>query len=100
MWQVPEYYSEPFQMVRLWLHEVHRVYGDRLTNEQDMGRFGEILARIGKNWFEDYDQDALHAEPLAFTTFAVQSDDQKVYFSISDSEKLSTAVALELTLPA
>ena len=46
-----------------------------------------MLQRVGKNWFEDIDQDNLHATPLAFTTFAI-SGDEKVYFQISDADKL------------
>ncbi len=38
-------YETPMLMVRLWLHEVSRVYGDRLVSEQDSTRFQEQAPR-------------------------------------------------------
>eukprot|EP00959_Pyramimonas_sp_CCMP1952_P277657 5804067-Pyramimonas_sp.AAC.1 len=35
-------YSEPLDAVRLWVHEVERVFLDRLINETDSERFTEI----------------------------------------------------------
>ena len=83
-----DYFERPLPMVRLWLHEVHRVYGDRLVNEQDAARFGDIVVRSSKNFFEDLDQDALHAAPLAFTTFSNPNADEKVYLPMDSAEKM------------
>jgi dynein heavy chain len=94
----PDYYVTPMVLARLWLHEAHRVYGDRLTNENDITRFAEQVERVSKNFFEDFDQDELHARPLAFTRFAIQSDDDTTpYYQIADSEKLKKVLDAKLT---
>ena len=49
-----------------------------------------MITRTARNFFEDYDQDELHARPLAFTTFAIPTDeDVKPYFQVADADKLS-----------
>ena len=84
-------------VARLWLHETYRVYGDRLTDVQDFDRFEEMVKRTASNFFEDFDQDELWAKPLAYTTFAIQTDDDvKPYFTINDSEKLSKILTTKL----
>ena len=51
---------------------MHRVYGDRLVNETDSGRFDEMVARISRNFFEDIDNDELHKLPLTFTKVGLE----------------------------
>ncbi len=36
-------YDSKDTLIRLWANEVHRVFGDRLTNDADRETFGEIL---------------------------------------------------------
>jgi len=93
----PDYYCEPMHIARLWLHESYRVYGDRLVDVQDAARFEAIVQRSAQNYFEDFDQDELHAKPLAFTTFAVATDDDiKPYFMVDNAEKLSKILTAKL----
>ena len=61
--------SEPMHLARLWLHESYRVYGDRLVDVSDATRFEDMVQRTARNYFEDFDQDELHAQPLAFSYF-------------------------------
>jgi dynein heavy chain, axonemal len=68
-----EYYTTPMTVARLWLHEVRRVYGDRLTNEADSQRFDDQTQRFSKSFLEDLDQGELHATPLTFSSFALAS---------------------------
>ena len=93
----PDLYTEPMHMARLWLHETYRVYGDRLVSASDTTRFEDMIKRSASMFFEDFDQDELHAQPLAFTTFAIPTDeDEKPYFQFSDGAKLSKVLTQKL----
>ena len=79
------------------LIKVRRVYGDRLVNETDSGRFAEMVGRISRNFFEDIDNAELQKQPLTFTTFAIDTHgDSKVYFSIDSYEKLKRSLSAKL----
>jgi len=97
----PDNYFDAQVVIRLWLHESYRVYGDRLTDEQDFGRFEEQVVRCAKNYFEDENQDELHARPLAFTKFAkwspgMDADEELPYYQIADGKKLSSTLTKKL----
>ena len=42
----------PMDMVRLWLHEASRVYGDKLVDDKDMETLTKIKFEIAKAGFE------------------------------------------------
>lgn len=43
--------SQPTDVVRLWLHECQRVYGDKLTEEKDIDAFSKLqLDTFKKNY--------------------------------------------------
>lgn len=42
----------PSDILRLWLHETHRVYGDKLTEEKDIDAFLKMQVDICKKNFE------------------------------------------------
>jgi dynein heavy chain len=46
MTSTPEFYkNDPFKVVRLWVHEVKRVFEDRLINSEDIAKFGKYLEK-------------------------------------------------------
>lgn len=49
---MPECVRAPAELVRLWLHECDRVYGDKLVEEKDMVLFAKIEGEICKKCFE------------------------------------------------
>jgi len=42
----------PMDVVRLWLHEASRVYGDKLVDDKDMEMLTKLKFEIAKNNFE------------------------------------------------
>ncbi|KAM6403695.1 dynein axonemal heavy chain 17 [Rhynochetos jubatus] len=60
----------PVDLVRLWLHEAERVYGDKLADGRDRAAFGNMLADTCRRFFEDLSQDLLFAQPNVYCHFA------------------------------
>lgn len=44
--------NQPSDLVRLWIHECQRVYGDKLTEEKDIEAFSKLQVDIFKKNFE------------------------------------------------
>lgn len=59
------------QAVRLWVHEVERVFRDRMVSDADASKFDEFRAAVTKKYFEDVPGGlaAVEARPLLFTSF-------------------------------
>ena len=54
------YKGNPLQMVRLWLHELYRVFDDRLIDEADRGLFMSYV-KNGVKKFSDLKEDDVFA---------------------------------------
>ncbi|KAL7754360.1 hypothetical protein RI367_000341 [Sorochytrium milnesiophthora] len=65
-----EVLKEPVDLVRLWLHETTRVYGDKMIEVADMQQLQAIQRETIKKTFDDVDQNAIFAEPIIYTHFA------------------------------
>ena len=44
--------TQPTDLVRLWMHEAQRVYGDKLTEEKDIDAFYKIQVDVVKKNFD------------------------------------------------
>ncbi|KAJ1558852.1 Dynein heavy chain 9, axonemal [Nowakowskiella sp. JEL0078] len=62
--------KEPVDLIRLWLHESARTYGDKMITEDDRLQLQKLTEEICKKSFDDLDSSAIKAEPLIFTHFA------------------------------
>lgn len=52
MFSTPECIKTPIDLVKLWLHEASRVYGDKLIETKDMETFEKLKFDIAKAGFE------------------------------------------------
>ncbi|TPX33478.1 hypothetical protein SmJEL517_g03633 [Synchytrium microbalum] len=69
--------KEPIDIVRLWMHEATRVYGDKMIAAEDRQQLWKFQEEIGKKSFEELDQAALKAEPLIYSHYASGMGDPK-----------------------
>ncbi|XP_041076181.1 dynein heavy chain 17, axonemal-like [Polyodon spathula] len=75
-------------MIRLWLHETDRVYGDKLINDKDKELFAKIQVDICRKTFEDMDENAVFAKPNVYSHFACGTGEPK-YFPLSSWKALN-----------
>ena len=52
LFATPECLKAPVDLVRLWMHEADRVYGDKLIEQKDMDNFAKHLKDYAKKYFE------------------------------------------------
>lgn len=52
LFSTPDCLKTPVDLVRLWLHEAERVYGDKLVDEEDQYSFKKVMADISKASFQ------------------------------------------------
>ena len=75
-------------LVRLWVHECARVFGDRLVNDEDRRWFAGLRDRQLSDRFELTFSDICDTERLMFGDY-MSSGDPKPYVHIEDMEALS-----------
>ncbi|KAG7310430.1 hypothetical protein JYU34_003208 [Plutella xylostella] len=80
--------ENPSDLIRLWLHETHRVYGDKLTEDKDIDAFLKMQVDLCKKNFEDIDEGTVFERPNIFCHFAGGIGEPK-YMPILSWEQLN-----------
>ncbi|XP_039357488.1 dynein heavy chain 17, axonemal isoform X17 [Mauremys reevesii] len=88
LFSTAECLKTPVDLVRLWLHEAERVYGDKLIDEKDKESFGRVLAATCKKYFDELGENLLFAKPNIYCHFA-QGIGEPKYLPVSDSGYLN-----------
>ncbi|XP_043280362.1 dynein beta chain, ciliary isoform X1 [Venturia canescens] len=77
----------PTDIIRLWMHETQRVYGDKLTDEKDIDNFMKLQLDILKKNVEEIDEGAVLEKPNIYCHFAGGVGEPK-YMPVKDWETL------------
>nr|XP_020748715.1 dynein heavy chain 11, axonemal isoform X1 [Odocoileus virginianus texanus] len=85
----PECLKCPNDLIRLWLHESSRVYGDKLIDTKDCDLFHKKLLETANKYFEGVDSHVLLQQPLIYCHFANGGQDP-CYMPVKDWEVLKT----------
>ena len=90
----PETVTSPVQLLRMWVHEVYRVYADRLNDEKDVELFKKAVSDVVKKCYDrqsaaesaleaccaalaEVEESAVLKMPLLFCHFARGLSDAK-----------------------
>lgn len=70
MRSVPQVFRSTNSILRLWYHEIRRVFEDRFINTDDLNLFRTILKEsISKTIGDFQEKDSPFNDPIIFTTF-------------------------------
>lgn len=86
----PEAIKEPDNLIRLWVHEAERIYGDRLVQQAHLTRYRELAAEQSSKSFPKFNLKKFFGatpEPLIFAQFVGGLDD-KLYDQFPNVEAL------------
>uniref|UniRef100_A0A8C8VJF2 Dynein axonemal heavy chain 11 n=1 Tax=Pelusios castaneus TaxID=367368 RepID=A0A8C8VJF2_9SAUR len=70
LFATPECLKQPNDLVRLWLHESSRIYGDKLVEPKDLYFFHKKLIDSAHKYFEGVEDHILLQRPLIYCHFA------------------------------
>jgi len=85
--------SEPVHLVRLWVHENKRVFGDRLIDDIDRGWLDKVLTQEAVSTFKLATDDIFNAKRLVFGDYMDGIDvDTRTYKQITDVQVLVNKV--------
>jgi dynein heavy chain len=76
-----EIIKEPDNLIKLWVHEAERIYGDRLVSYPNLNKFRELSFEIISKSFSKFNLKRYYGatpEPLIFAQF-VGGLDEKNY---------------------
>ncbi|XP_044574110.1 dynein beta chain, ciliary [Drosophila ananassae] len=77
------------QMIRLWIHECFRVYGDKLVDYTDINSFKKIVTDVVRKGIEGLSEDIIYAQPNIYCHFAKGLTDIK-YMPVSGWDRLKS----------
>ena len=82
--------KEQDQMVRLWIHEVSRVFYDRLINEEDRDWFRDLICELlGRHFNTRWSKEEIFINNSILFGDILKLDSNKDYEEIKDLKKLT-----------
>jgi dynein heavy chain len=84
--------STPQDVVRMWVHECSRVFGDRLVNDVDRTWFTSLLNSQLSETITMEPSEVIPEGELIFADFMVPGADPKLYAYVSDTSTLLPVV--------
>lgn len=73
--------KEPDNLIKMWVHESERIYGDRLSSAENMVTYKAIVADLAKKNFSKYNLSkyfqGTNPEPLVFAQFVEGLEEKK-----------------------
>lgn len=86
---------EPKQLIKLWAHEIQRVFGDRLNSQEDIAWMHQNLGSISGSYL--YNKADSNTFPsLIFTDYFSINEEELFYEEVVDESKLIKALELSL----
>ena len=90
------YKGNPLGIIRLWAHECHRVWYDRLINNVDRESYMGFM-KNGLREFGDAKEEAVFEEPLLYTSYVtVAMGNEPAYLPITTMESLKDILERKL----
>ena len=88
MYSTTECVSVTEEFLRLWIHETHRVYRDKLADMKDIELFDKTLKDTVKKTFEEIPENKYQVDPLIYCHFSKGLGESK-YMPVSSWDTLS-----------
>lgn len=94
--QPTAYKNNPLGLVRMWAHECHRVWLDRLLFEEDVNAYMNFM-RAGLKDLVEFKEEVVFEEPLLYTSFvAMCKGHEAAYKPIEAMEDLKEVLEAKL----
>uniref|UniRef100_A0A7S0GLB7 Dynein heavy chain n=1 Tax=Micromonas pusilla TaxID=38833 RepID=A0A7S0GLB7_MICPS len=94
---LPEFYANPVTLCRLWIHEVERVFSDRMVHQTDIAKFDEMRVAVTKKYFADENQEEVEQRPISYNAFMkFDSNDEGAFCECATYEKLNKTLVEKL----
>lgn len=79
---------DPDDLVRLYLHEASRVYGDKLATQTDADNFKKLVRDVAKNELDEVNEQKLFHDPMIYCHFGDGLSENK-YMPVTSWSSLS-----------
>jgi dynein heavy chain len=93
----PQHYKgNPLGLIRMWAHECHRVWHDRLIFDADRDAYMGFMRTAIKE-FSDHKEEAIFEEPLLYTSFvAMRGGHEPTYLPVAEMPALKAVLEAAL----
>ena len=93
----PQHYKgKPLELVRMWAHECHRVWYDRLIFDADREAYMNFM-RTGIKEFQEMKEEQIFEEPNIYTSFiAMCNGHEPTYLPVTEMTQLKTVLEAKL----